>query len=284
MSGRAAAACSEPHGGPRARSIPSPLPLPRRRSLFCCCFCFRFLKRPGDAPIGSRPWQRPSPWLPAPRRQWPRPRLPARAGAAGWPGPGVRGPGCRSALPHSPSSAFGCATNNRSGRGPRGLPFIPPAFLGHNKLFKPLNRSRFLPSGVGMGAVGARLGLDGVPRVLGSPDVSEVGLEYSARGGNCGGGGGWLIPERASRDGSPVSWRWKDAGDRLVGLPLRVGGRGQPWLFGVCWSGPLSTYKVTGLGLCRVSLNSLRFCVDAMRILEMWRPWALAHSTARGVA
>lgn len=97
-------------------------------------------------------------------------------------GRGVAGPwrartGPRAAHPHFPPSAFGCATNNRSGRGPRGLPFIPPAFLGHNKLFKPLNRSRFLPSGVGMGAVRARLGLDGVPRVLGTPDVSEVGLE-----------------------------------------------------------------------------------------------------------
>lgn len=28
-----------------------------------------------------------------------------------------------------------------------------------------------------MGAVGARLGLDGVPRALGTPDVREVGLE-----------------------------------------------------------------------------------------------------------
>lgn len=27
--------------------------------------------------------------------------------------------------------------------------------------------------------------------------------------------------------------------------PAKGGKGGQPWLFGVCWSGPLSTYKVT---------------------------------------
>lgn len=76
---------------------------------------------------------------------------------------GAAGPRCPQAPLPPPPLRPRVRDPQPRGAGPRGLPFLPVAFLGHNKLFKPLSRFRFLPSGGGTGAVAEPLGLDGGP-------------------------------------------------------------------------------------------------------------------------
>ena len=110
--------------------------------MFISVFASDFETAVTTPPLALRPRQRLSLRFPAPRRQWPKLLcLP-------FPLPTLQPLGARQTI------ARYCLV----------FPFIPSAFVGHNKLFKPLNCSHFLLSGLGMGAAGAHLGWDGGSR------------------------------------------------------------------------------------------------------------------------
>lgn len=106
-----------------------------------------------------------------------------------------------------------------SGRGAvRRYPLSRRPFGGHNKFLKPLNRSRFFLSGIGLGVVGAaaRVGR-WAPESL-SCAALQSKLGPSALGGDRGGGekgkggAGWVIPERASSRICGQQRCWRQAG------------------------------------------------------------------------